>query len=149
VFQHLRAPPGLFDHFPQRRVRRFLAGVDDAARQLPAELLGHEAVPPHHEHAVLIVQHGGHRNVVQLHHVMLERLHSGRLHIPELKLHPPVVVQVALTVDSPRLHSFGPPDTHRAGHPVRTATPYLQCAFSNETCEHLPQCRPADAEFFD
>src|SRR5690606_41328970 len=102
------------------------------------ELLRNEAVPPHHQDAVLIINDGRDRHVVQPHDVMLEPLHPWGLHVPELEPDPSIVVYVALAVDAPGFQPFRTLDADRTRHPVGAPPPYLQLPFGNETGEHLP-----------
>lgn len=138
VFQRLGPPSRLLDGFPQRRVCRVLALVDDAAGEFPTELLRHEAVPPHHQDAVLIINDGGDCHVVKSHDVVLEPLHSRGLYVPELEFDPSVVVHVALAVDAPGFQPFRALHAHRTRNPVRTPAANLQLALRDETGEHLP-----------
>jgi hypothetical protein len=86
--------------------------------------------------------------VVKPHDVMLEALHSRWFHVPELKLDPSIIVEIAFTMDTPGLQSLRRLDAHCARNPVRTPSPNLQLALGDETGEHLPQGRPPDAKFF-
>jgi hypothetical protein len=103
-----RPPSGLFFGFAGRRNRAVLARLDDAARKLPYPFIGHEAVSPQHQYAIVLVLDGRDRNPVESYHVVFEpRYTTGRLDIHEVETNPAAVVDCPLSVDCPA-HRLGP-----------------------------------------
>src|SRR5690625_4198826 len=55
--RRIGAPSCLFFDFPSGRCAGIFPRVDVAARKLPAPPVGHESVPPEHEHTVSVIDH--------------------------------------------------------------------------------------------
>jgi DNA-binding XRE family transcriptional regulator len=94
-----RAPAGLLLDLTGCRRRAVLTLVHDATRQLPAPRVADEPVPPQHQHLVVIVEHGGDRDPLQAHDMVLEPAPIRRLDVDQRQPHPRVVVDGPLTID--------------------------------------------------
>lgn len=70
-----------------------------------------------------------------------------RLDVPELKLHPSIVVEIALTMDEPRFYPLRMLHAHDTWHPIRASPAYLQVPLGDEAGEYLPQCSSTDTKF--
>jgi hypothetical protein len=87
--------PGFFLQLPYCRLVRFLALIDQAARQLPTPPVLHKPVPPQHQHPLLLINKHHHRGPAQSHYVMPEALATGYLNVYLAQPHPRVVIDRA------------------------------------------------------
>lgn len=143
MIQGIRTPPCLLFYLSQGSRHRLLPRVHDSAGKLPTPLVRYEAVPPEHEHTVLIVHDSSDRYVMQLHDMVLEAVNAGRLHINKCQLDPRIVINGALAVDLPRFQLAGRTDTNRTcadvarSYNVGTAIPHSQNLLRNEPRQYL------------
>jgi len=85
-------PAGFLLHLSPSRGLPVLPGFDDPAGQFPTPLVGGEAVPPHHQHPILVIEHDSQRHPLQPDHVMLGPLALRGLDIDQRQPDPGVLV---------------------------------------------------------
>src|SRR6266566_1344845 len=125
-----RTPAGLLLTFTAGSVDGQFAVVDLADRNLPAPGIGDEAVPPHQQDALSIIDHDAARTWRRADDAMLQMPTIRKLHVSDPDVEPLIVVQRLLGPDFPA-HAAPPredPALHLASSRCQQLTGDLQTA---------------------
>jgi hypothetical protein len=94
-----RPPPRFFLHLTGCSYDGFFAWLNYSSRKFPATAIRDEAIPPHHENAIIVVQDGSNCYSREPDDVMLETASPRWLYINQGELNPSIAVDQAFAMN--------------------------------------------------